>query len=96
MNGGRLVKASTVGIVAGAVLVFVIMIGSVVVAVSGQRNVHIPLLMSATSSAGKHILGLSIQPFGLLVWLVGLSLLTGLPVGLARRNIPGRRQEKDH
>lgn len=96
MNGGRLVKAFTVGIVAGAVLVFVIIIGGVVVAVSGQRDVDIPLLMSATSSSGKHILGLTVQPFGLLVWLTGLSLLTGLPVALARRNIPGRRQEADH
>jgi hypothetical protein len=95
MNGGRLVKAFSVGIVAGTVLVFLMIIGGVVVAVSGQHNVDIPLLMSATSSSGKNILGLVVQPLGLLIWLAGLSLLTGLPLALARRNVPGR-QEADH
>jgi hypothetical protein len=95
MNGRRLVKAFSVGIVVGAVLVFVIIIGGVVVAVSGQRNVSIPLLMSATSSSGKSILGLAVQPFGLVAWLAGLSFLAGLPLALAHRNLPGP-QEADH
>jgi Mg/Co/Ni transporter MgtE len=95
MNGSRLVRALSTGFALGFALLLIIIMGGIVFAVSGRQSIKIPLLMSASSGAGKNLLGLAVQPLGFLIWLVAFSFLSGIPLALARRN-SDTRQEVDH
>ncbi|WP_432989580.1 hypothetical protein [Dactylosporangium sp. CA-233914] len=73
----------------GAVLavfaVIVIAVGGMITAVSNERTVDIPLLLTAHSGTGQDLLSVDLNPVGLLVWLLALTVLVGLPIGLTRR-----------
>ncbi len=85
------------GLVAGAGLalavVTLLVFGSVVLAVSGGRTVTVPFLVTASSGTGRDVLGMAVEPFGILVWFLALTVLFGLPIALLRRRAPvGEKQ----
>ncbi|WP_322778231.1 hypothetical protein [Frankia sp. Cas4] len=95
MNGRGVFRAFGAGMLVGGVLLFVVIMGGVVVAVSGHHNVDIPLLMTARSGTGSDILGLAVQPVGFLLWLVAVSFIIGLPLALVGRRGSADGRERD-
>ncbi|BEP13400.1 hypothetical protein acdb102_17110 [Acidothermaceae bacterium B102] len=82
----RLVKSMTAGMVLATAVLTLLVVGGVVLAVSTEHQVHIPLLLTARSGKGADLLGLEVQAPGLVLWFLVLSALVTLPLLLARRS----------
>jgi len=66
-------------------ITLLVIMATVVLAVSGERSVEVPFLVGAQSGSGADILALQVNPLGVVLWLVGLTVILGLPVALTRR-----------
>jgi hypothetical protein len=85
MASRRLLAGLGAGGILGFGLIVLLVCGSVVFAVSGEQTVRVPLLVTARSGAGPHLLTMQVHSAGMLAWLVGLTLLIGIPLALLRR-----------
>lgn len=67
------VVGRAVGLAAAVVIGLVV--GSLVIAISGQTHVSIPYLLRARPGIGIELMELDVNPLGAIAWLVGLSVL---------------------
>jgi hypothetical protein len=88
----RLMKSMTAGMVLATVMLTLLVVGGVVLAVSTEHQIHIPLLLTAQSGKGADLLGLEVQATGLMVWFLALSALVSVPLALLRRSARGADQ----
>jgi len=86
----RLLVAIGTGTALAVLVVAVCTLAAVMLAVSGERTVSIPFMVTAASGSGADILALTFNPLGVLVWLVVLTALFALPVAVVRRRQPDR------
>lgn len=87
MSARRILVAIGAGSALGLLVTVLVAAGAIVLAVSGERSVEVPLLVGAVSGSGADLLELEVNPVGTLVWILGLSVLFAVPVALARRNV---------